>query len=246
VQWIPADELAHSTRVEEWTFSCWAADGSLGLVTGYRLVGGHQAWYWWAVARRDEPLLHVTEFDIPRRSNPLLAKAEAMWAEMVCESPFAQWTVGNETYAVALDDPDEALGRAYGEAMPVAMDLEWYATRQTESLPVLRPSSPASPDLDSPARRSRQASEVTGYQQSGTVHGRIELATGSIELVELAAHRTHRWTSGNMAPHVYPAALAHFGLRAPFRLPDNSVIDLVLTPAGWRCRASRGSVGENE
>ena len=46
----------------------------------------------------------------------MIAKAQAMWAEHVCEAPFEQWTLGNETYAVALDDPDEGLGRAYGDA----------------------------------------------------------------------------------------------------------------------------------
>ena len=47
---------------------------------------------------------------------------------MGCEVPLEQWSIGNETYAAGLDDPDEALGRAYGDPTPIAFDLEWYAT----------------------------------------------------------------------------------------------------------------------
>ena len=51
---------------------------------------------------------------MPARSDPLLVKAHGLWAEHVCDVPMEQWTVANETYAAALDDPDDALGRAYG------------------------------------------------------------------------------------------------------------------------------------
>ena len=87
------------------------ADGSVGVVTGYRLHRtAAPAWYWAALARRGEPLLHVTEWDVPARSDPLLVKAHGLWAEHVCDAPMEQWTVANETYAAALDDPDDALG----------------------------------------------------------------------------------------------------------------------------------------
>ena len=49
------------------------------------------------------------------RSDPLLVKAHGLWAEHMCDAPMEQWTVANETYAAALDDPDDALGRAYGQ-----------------------------------------------------------------------------------------------------------------------------------
>jgi hypothetical protein len=219
---------------EEWTFSCWAGDGSLGLITGYRLVGAYDAWYWWALARRGEPLLHVTEFAIPRRSNPLLAKAEAMWAELTCEAPFEQWTVANETYAVALDDPQEALRRAYGEATPVAMDLEWYAT--AEPAPLDRAIGPA-PGV----QREGRSATVFGYQQLGTAHGQLELGRGVVELAELPAHRTHRWSAGPLPAASLGFAVAHVGLRAPFRLGDGGVLDLVLTTDGWRTRRATAS-----
>lgn len=238
MRWTPIDERAHGVTSEEWTFSCWAADGTLGLVTGYRLVGTHDAWYWWAMARRGEPLLHVTEFDIPRRSDPLLAKAEAMWAELTCESPFEQWTIGNETYAVALDDPQEALRIAYGEATPIATDLEWYATAEPTPFGLAVESVPdgAVGPAQSVAEMAAASATEGGYEQRGTVHGQIELPGSIVELVELPAHRTHRWSGHALGPTVAPQAFAHVGLRAPFRLPDGVVIDLVLTGDGWRQR----------
>lgn len=212
--WRAADERPHpGANVEEWTFEWWAADGSVAGVTGYRLVGPSSAWYWWGLVRSDLPLLHVTEFDIPRRHDPMIAKAPAMWAEYTCESPFEQWTVGNETYAVLLDDPSDALGRAYGEAVPIASDLEWYATTEATGID-------------------------GGYEQSGVVHGTVELVGGSIELTELRAHRTHRWTSAiALSPWRPPPAFAHLGHRAAFGFPDGSHVDLVLTVDGWRSRA---------
>ena len=232
-----ADERTHETSYEEWTFSCWADDGSLGVVTGYRLVGGRDAWYWWGFARQGAPLLHVTEFEIPRRSDPLLAKAEALWAEMTCESPFEQWTIGNETYAVALADPQEALRRGYGEATPIAMDLEWYATGPPTEQHMALDSGAARDDEEAPRRESGAVAPSQGcYEQRGVAHGRIELAGSIVELVELPAHRTHRWSAEPLSPTTAPLALAHVGLRAPFLLPDGSAIDLVLTSDGWRRR----------
>ncbi len=150
----------------------------------------------------------------------MIAKSMALWAEHTCVAPFEQWTVGNETYAVLLDDPDEALGRSYGEAVPVSIDVEWYATAQ----PV---------PLDH------------GYEQAGVVHGTVELKGGPLEIAEVPAHRTHRWTRyGTFLPWTPPPARAHFGVRAAFRFPDDSTSDLVVTPAGWRSRDDqRGTLG---
>lgn len=211
------DEGRHgSAATEEWWFGCWADDGSFGIVSGYRITGA-TAWYWSALARAGRPLLHVTEWQVPRRSDPLLVKAPEMWAEHECVAPFDQWTVGNEMYAAALDDPQEALERAYGLPTPLAMDLEWYATTPAVA-------------IDGPE---------AGYTQRGVVHGAIELPDGPVELEEVPAMRWHRWGAA-LGPVPLADATAHLGLRAPFRFPDDSVNDLVLTSSGWRTRRARG------
>ena len=202
---------------EEWVFTAWLPDGSAGLVSGYRTHGGDGrrdlGWYWAALGRRGHPLLHVTEWEVAARPDPLLVKAHGLWAEHVCDAPMEQWTIANETYAAALDDPDEALGRAYGMPSAVAFDLEWYA---------------AGPPVTLPAG--------DGYEQVGVVHGIVELPEGALRLTEAPSRRWHRWAP-HLGPLVVPEAYAHAGLRAPFAFPDGTVADWVLTPDGWRARA---------
>ena len=120
----------HGAAVEEWTFSFWTADGSAGGIVLLRLLPpARRCWYWAALARAGEPapprggLGGAVATGRARACGPT-----ALWADHICEAPFEQWTVANETYAVALDDPADALGRAYGTAAPLAFDLEWYAT----------------------------------------------------------------------------------------------------------------------
>ena len=206
--------------IEEWLFTAWTGDGSLGLVSGHRIVG-RTAWYWAALARRDRPLLHVLDDGIRVRRDPFVVKGEALWAEHTRDAPMEQWSIGNETYAAALEEPDDALGRAYGDPTPIAFDLEWYA---------LGPPDPLADDTG-----------ASGYRQPGVVHGVIEVAgEPRIELREVPASRWHRWTSAaSMPPVDLPVASAHHGVRAPFTFPDGTVADLVLTPDGWCRRAGR-------
>ena len=204
-------------------FAAWTPETTTGIVSGHRIVG-RVAWYWAALAREGRPLLHITDFEVPvRAADPFIVKGEALWAEHTRDAPMEQWSIGNETYASALDDPDDALGLAYGTPTPIAFDLEWYATGDAEPL--------STPHATTP-----------GYQQPGVVHGRIEiLGEAPLDVAEIPAHRWHRWTEGTdpsepMAPLSLPEAVAHTGVRAPFRFPDGSVGDWVLTPAGWHER----------
>lgn len=194
--------------------------GAIGVISGYRIVGRSDdlrvgrhphAWYWAAVARPGECLVHVADWTVPMRSDPLLVKGDGLWAEHTCDSPMEQWTVANETYATALDDPDDALGRAHGSPTAVAFDIEWYATGPPQPV-------------------------GSGYGQPGVVHALIELAgTPGLRLEEAPAHRWHRW-GNQLDPVTLPEAYAHAGVRAPFAFPDGTVTDWALTPDGWRAR----------
>jgi hypothetical protein len=229
----PVHDGRHPQTVEEWVFAAWTVDAQLGVISGHRIVGS-TAWYWAALARSGRPLLHITDYEVPVRADPFILKGEAMWAEHFCDDPMKQWSIGNETYAAALDDPDDALGRAYGIPTPIAFDLEWYATGE-----------PAGLVVDGGA----------GYEQRGVVHGALDIfGEPRNELEEVLAHRWHRWTepardaNGGMAsgeptsaslgmgPIPVDAAVAHSGVRAPFKFPNGASIDLVLTPSGWRRR----------
>ena len=116
--------------------------------------------------RDGEPLLHVADVDLPCRPR-VTCPHTGLWADHHCEAPFEQWTVRNECHAVTLDDPTDALGRAYGTAAAVAFDVEWYAA-------------------------GRPAALDGGYVQAGEAHAVIEVAGGPIEVVGPAA-RSHTW-----------------------------------------------------
>ena len=227
---IADDHAWHDGRhpeapVEEWVFAAWTADARLGIVSGHRIVG-RTAWYWASLAREGRPLLHVTDFEVPVRSDPFIVKGEALWAEHHCDAAMEQWSIGNETYASALDDPDAALGRAYGDPTPIAVDLEWYAT--------------GSPSPIEPA--GARAAVDDGYEQPGVVHGVVEvLGEPRVELAEVPARRWHRWTAdpSGFGPLMLPEVTVHTGVRSPFAFPDGNVSDLVLTPRGWARRAAR-------
>lgn len=223
---VPADDLQHVTVAgapvvqEEWVFTTWTADARLGAVSGHRLLG-RRAWYWAALGRAGLPLLHVAEWDAPVRANPFIIKAHHLWAEHTCESALEQWSVANETYAAALDDPADGLADAYGTPLPIAFDLEWYAHGEAIPLPA--------------------DDGTVAYEQHGVVHGAIDvMGEPRIEVVEEPAHRWHRWTAspGGLGPSPVAPVVAHTGVRATFAFPDGTVDDLVLTPLGWRRRAT--------
>ena len=232
VEWF-VDDRHPEADIEEWVFAAWTSDASLGIISGHRIVG-RKAWYWAALARRGKPLLHITDFDVPIRSDPFIVKGPALWAEHTCDAEMQQWTIGNETYASAIDDPAEALGQAYGHPTAVAFDLEWYATGPGKEL---QPPSASTPWI--------------GYEQPGVVHGVVDLhGEAPLEFAEIPAHRWHRWSieTGAGSPGAFgalmlPEAMAHTGVRAPFAFPDGSISDLVLTSRGWarRARPARAS-----
>jgi hypothetical protein len=211
-----ADERPHVGATDEWVFAAWTPDARLGVVSGHRLLE-RRSWYWAALARAGHPLLHVLDADVPVRADPFVLKGHEMWAEHTCDDPLRQWSVGNETYAAALDDPADALGRAYGVPTPIAFDLEWYAVGDPRPI-------------------------AHGFEQAGVVHGAIEVAGEStIELVEVPAARWRRWIDrpGVLPPLGLPIVRAHAGLRAPFRFPDGTALDLVLSADGWALRDAR-------
>jgi hypothetical protein len=216
----PTDELPHrhpggAPSIDEWVFTAWSDDAALGLISGHRLVAG-TAWYWSALARSGEPLLHLSEWGVTVRADPFVVKAHEMWAEHHCVSPLEQWSLGNEAYFVALDDPAAALDRAYGVPTPTAMDLEWYAVTGPHEI-------------------------ADGFIQEGVVHGRVDvMGIPPIELAEVPARRWRRWSRSNFLSPVEPGGVvAHTGLRAPFAFPDGTLSDWVVTPQGWRSRDRR-------
>jgi hypothetical protein len=207
----PTDERPHppgagSWWQETWVFDLWTPDG-LGAFTWFTLVPNQRrAWYWAVLVRPGEPVLYLADLDVPLPRSGLEVRSEGLWASHECEVAFEQWTVANEAYAVALDHPDDALGRAHGRPAPVAFDIEWYAEGAPEPL-----------------------QGAAGYHQAGTVNALVELQRERLE-VEAPASRSHWWGVPPLGGAVDGLELA---LRLGDD-PNGVVVVRALTPDGWQ------------
>lgn len=208
--WRPADEQRHAdASVEAWWF--WGAneDGRAGLYAGLEITG-QRFDYWAGLVRAGQPYLHIVELDSTGLRQGIEIKPPEMWAGFFADAPFTQWSFGNEAHGVLLDDPDEALGRAYGELVPVTFDVEWYASAPPEAVD-------------------------GGYAQAGEVDAEIELLEGIFRFSG-PARRVHVW--GRPWLPEAPTAPTGWGLRAPYRRRDGSGIEQLLT-AGSPAAAPR-------
>jgi hypothetical protein len=196
-------------------FEAASADGSVGLAAALTFwPESRRACYWAVLVQSGAPLVHVAELDLPLPVVGLRVRSPGLWAEHVCESPFEQWTVANEVHAVALDDPDDALGRAYGEPRPMAFDLEWYAAAPAAAMHV---------------------AGLDGYVQIGEVDGVVELPGGPLHVVA-PSRRRHWWGSAPWWPDDPARGPVPAGRRAPVALDGEAgrwVLERVLTPGSW-------------
>lgn len=203
--WRPGDETRHAgATVEAWWFWGHTADGSAGLYAGLEITG-QRFDYWAGLVRAGEPYLHIVELGSTGLRAGLEVKPPEMWAGFTCDAPFAQWSFGNEAHGVLLEDPDEALGRAYGELVPVTFDVEWYAAAAPHAID-------------------------GGYAQRGEIDAEVELREGIFRLSG-PGHRVHVW--GRPWLPDAPATSTGWGLRAPYRRRDGSGIEQLLTSGGW-------------
>lgn len=200
----PADEQRHAdVGAEAWWFWGWSADAAVGWFTGLELRG-ERLDYWAGLWRDGSPYLYVDDLDVAGLRDGLLVKTPELWAEHICEVPFQQWSVTNETYGVLLDEPLQAIGQAYGVRTPVAFDIEWYATAGPR--PIER-----------------------GYSQRGEFDAVIELPGTKLEVTG-AARRVHTWGIAYV-PHDSAMPVTHRHL--PYRRHDGGVVDQALARTGF-------------
>lgn len=205
-----ADELRHAWQgvgpdVESWWW--WGHDAAMdvGVFVGFELRG-RRFDYRAGLVRAGQPYLLVEELDGTGLRSGLEIKPPEMWADHQCDVPFEQWSLGNEAHGVLLDDPMEALNRAFGTPVAVTFDIEWF-------------SSVAATAIDG------------GYEQVGEIDARIELIDGVVE-VRGPARRLHVWGTSYRPPPMASAAIGD-GLRAPYRRTDGGKVVQLLTDRGW-------------
>lgn len=202
-----ADELRHEgVAVEAWWFWGWTEDADLGWFIGVELRPPRFD-YWAGLWRDGSPYLYVDDLDALGLRDGLELKPPELWADHMCEVPFTQWTLTNETYGVLLDDPDDATTHARGHRTPVAMDIEWYAAGEPQ--PIER-----------------------GYAQSGHFDAVVEVPRGAVR-ADGNAYRVHTWG----VPYVpNDLALPATERRLPYRRSDGGAVDQVLTRTGFHAR----------
>ena len=115
-------------RAPSWGFEAAGDDGTGVFVRLTLLPDASVAWYWAYLFVPDVGLVVVRDHEVPlprRSTRDLEVRAEALWAELVCETPGEHWGIGLEAFGVVLDDPWDALRGELGIRVPVGLDLEW-------------------------------------------------------------------------------------------------------------------------
>jgi hypothetical protein len=175
-----ADERAHAPGAEGW-WETWHLDVASADGTGVfaRLACSPAlgfAWWWTYFVLPDvEGVGVVRDHEVPLPRQGLEIRADGLWGEMTCETPFEHWTYGVEAFGVRLDDPTDALRGEIGERLAVGLDIEWEIE----------------PGAAQPHERAAGGS-VAGYAQMGVVHGEVLLGRSRIEL-DAHGLRSHWW-----------------------------------------------------
>lgn len=194
--------------VEAWWFWGSSGEADAGLFIGLELRADRFD-YWAGLVRPDEPYVYIEELDGVGLRSGLEIKPPELWADHVCDVPMQQWSLGNETHGVLLDDPHEAWRRARGTVVPVTFDVEWHAT----AAPVVI---------------------AHGYCQVGEIDAEVELTEGIVALVG-PARRVHVWGVPYL-PDTFAMPMVDVHHRGPYRRSDGLLVDQVLSADGWLVR----------
>jgi hypothetical protein len=110
---------------EQWSVDFATGDDRGGFVRLVRV--GDRCWYWCYLVGEGIGLVAVRDHDVapPRRPNVLEIRADALWAELVCETPDEHWGIGLEAFGLRLDAPIDAWTTEIGDRVAVGLDLEW-------------------------------------------------------------------------------------------------------------------------
>ena len=201
-----ADELRHTgSEVEAWWWWGHNPAADVGVFVGLELRG-QRFDYWAGLVRASEPYLHIVELDGVGLRAGLEIKPAEMWADHQCDVPFRHWSVGNEAHGVLLEDPLEAVRRAFGTPVAATFDIEWYSDVEATAI-------------------------AGGYEQTGEVDAHVTLVEGVVAF-EGPAHRVHVWGMPYSPPSMALGAIDD-GLRAPYRRHDGGNVMQSLTDRGW-------------
>ena len=107
-----------------WRWVCDWADGLEAGHLGMTFLGSGLVQVTASVARPGHDLVVLDEPDAPRPRAGMEVRASGLWADAIEEEAGLRWTIGLEAFALAVDHPDDTVGRR----VPLGFDLEWERT----------------------------------------------------------------------------------------------------------------------
>lgn len=177
---------------EAWGFEWGDADGNGGFLRLALHRHARVAWFWAYLLRPGTGPVAVRDHEVTLpRGAALEIRAEALWSELVCETPSEHWSIGLEAFGVALDDPDDARHGEIGTRIALGFDFEWETTGD-----------PFTATVD----------DSVYEEQPGLVHGevllgrerialdtvgRFEHTTGAPDAIDSAPRSTVAWDDGS-------------------------------------------------
>ena len=164
------DERRHPGVAETWWFDVAQPAAGFGVVArlAYR-PAERVAWWWVGLVGAGPRLVALRAHDVPIPARGTDVRTDGLWASVRCETPLEHWTVGLECFAVAYDDPWEALRSERGDVVPLGLDLEWEATAAPTAGP-----------------------DGSGYGQACAVSGEVLLGDERVD-VTAPGYRRHAW-----------------------------------------------------
>ncbi len=109
-----------------------ADDRRLAIVSRLARLGDRAAFHT-LVLRADELPLVLVESGMPATTLRWEFRTSGLWVEAVCEQPGVHWSYGLEAFAVAIDEPDELLGRGYGHRTALGWELDFVVDPDADS-----------------------------------------------------------------------------------------------------------------
>ncbi|MEM9565346.1 MAG: hypothetical protein AAGA93_22175 [Actinomycetota bacterium] len=96
----------------------------MAIVSRLARIGDRAAFHT-LVLRADELPLVLVEPEMPVTNPRWEFRTSGLWVEAVCEQAGVHWSYGLEAFAVAIDEPEELLGRGYGHRTALGWELDF-------------------------------------------------------------------------------------------------------------------------
>ncbi|MEM9654682.1 MAG: hypothetical protein AAGA65_21505 [Actinomycetota bacterium] len=131
----PADESRRTPDGPEWSEShrllALSEDGTVAVameVGIHHRPGSRWGSFHCAVFRDGLLPVVIAENDMPVPARLWEFRTSGLWVDNVCERPRVHWSYGLEAFGLAIDDPQELLGRGYGDRVPLGWELDFESS----------------------------------------------------------------------------------------------------------------------